>query len=196
MKKLLLSAAFSLVAGSALAAVTAQQLVSAYQSEGFTAIEVVTGATQIKVEAVRNGTKLEVIYDAASGAIVKQEQRPARARDANDSSIEVSTTTVDFTNANGQDLNDDHGRGRGRDDGPGHDLNDDHGGDRDDSASDDSLDDGSSGRDHSGRDHSGRDDSGRDDDRDDDHSGHGRGGDDRDDDDNDDDDKGGKGGKD
>ncbi|NBZ88245.1 PepSY domain-containing protein [Stagnihabitans tardus] len=161
MKKLLLSAAFVLSAASAFAAVTANDLVASYQADGFNAIEVTTGITQIKVEAVKNGTKVEVVYDIASGSILKQEQKPARARDLNDTSVEVQTSATDFTDGSDDDSDDDHGRGRGSDDGADHDVGDDHGGDRDDDdssghGSDDDHDDDRGGSDHSG--HGGGDD--------------------------------------
>lgn len=168
MKKLLLSAAFVLSAASAFAAVTANDLVTSYQADGFNAIEVTTGVTQIKVEAVKDGTKVEVIYDIASGAILKQEQKPARARDANDTSVEVQTSATDFTDGSDDDSNDDHGSGHGSDDGADHDAGDDHGGDRDGHSSghgsDDDHDDDHGGSDNSG--HGGDDDHGDDSDHD------------------------------
>ena len=47
----------------------AQQLAA----DGFRTLEVKNGPTETKVEAVRNGTKLEVVYDRATGQIVEQE---------------------------------------------------------------------------------------------------------------------------
>lgn len=168
MKRFLVSALFAGLSTTAQAAVTANDLVSAYQAQGYTAIEVVTGATQVKVEAVKNGTKVEVIYDIASGAILAQEQKRARPRDANDTSVEIGTSPGDFTTGMGDDSDDDgddrgRGRGRGSDDGADHDSDDDHGGDRDDNDDDDDHDD-----DHGGsHGHGGGDDDDSDDDSDD-----------------------------
>lgn len=171
MKRLmLLSAAFALSATMAMAAISASDLVTAYQSEGYTKIEVVTGLTQIRVEATKGTAKIEVIYDAATGAILSQEQGKAKRSDRG-TGVVLSTSTHDFLNSvgeddhgtMGEDAGDDHGE-MGDDDGPNHDANDDHGGE-DEGGNDDS-------------DHHGSDDEGGNEDGD--HhgstSGHGRGG--------------------
>ena len=173
MKKFfLLSAGLVLTATASFAAVTASQLAASYQADGFTAIEVTTGATQIKVEAVKSGQKLEVVYDIATGTILSQEQKPAKARDAEDRTVEVKATPGDFTGgATDDDGTPDQGKGdgvSGSDDGAGHDAGDDKGGSSgsgsggasgsDDGAGHDAGDDhgGSSGRSgHGGGDKSG-----------------------------------------
>ena len=67
MKRLmLLSTALIFAASMSMAAITADDLVAAYQAQGYTKIEVKTGLTQIKVEAVMGLTKVEVIYDATT----------------------------------------------------------------------------------------------------------------------------------
>lgn len=140
MKRLmLLSSALILSATMSFAAVTADSLVTAYQAQGYTRIEVKTGPTQIKVEAVKGTTKVEVIYDAATGAILDQETSRAKRKDRG-TGVEVSTENRDFLNANGHDNNGDNGNDdHGSDDhgadndhsghGSGHDMNDDHGND-------------------------------------------------------------------
>ena len=126
MKRLmLLTAAFTLSATMAMA-VTATDLVAAYQTQGFTKIEVTTGLTQIKVEAVKGKTKLEVIYDSTTGAILKKDSGWAGRPDRTPG-VEILTSTSDFFNGAGHD-----GAGNGghdSDDGANHDAGDDHGGD-------------------------------------------------------------------
>ena len=115
--------------------IDAQTLVAAYQDSGFTRIEVETGITQIKVEAIRDGQKIEVIYDIATGAILKQETERARGDDLRPG-VEISFEDEDFL-----DDDDDRGRGRGRDDdddrGRGNDDRDDDRGGNDDDDDDD-----------------------------------------------------------
>ena len=175
MKRLmLLSSALILTASMSFAAVTANDLVTAYQAKGYTRIEVKTGLTQIKVEAVKGNTKVEVIYDAASGAILDQETSRA-ARGDRGTGVEISTEARDFLSGGGSsdDNGDDNGDDANDDDGPHHDAgDDDHGSDdgdddgsdddndnQDDDAGDDDGDDDHGGdRDHKGHGQSGKDD--------------------------------------
>lgn len=176
---LLLSAALSFVASMSFAAVTAQGLVDDYLAQGYTRVEVVTGRTQIKVEAIGPSGKVETIYDTATGTVLKQEAERVTPREARQTGVEIRQRNRDFiklrrnastaSDDNGSDdsnddLNDDHG-----DDGVGHDANDDHGNDGPGHDAND---------DHGGDDDHGDDDHGGDDDRGDDHSGKGRGNDD------------------
>ncbi len=143
MKRLmLLTAAFALTATMAMA-LTATDLVAAYQAQGFTKIEVTTGLTQIKVDAVKGNSQVEAIYDSATGAILKQDSGFAPRRDRG-TGVQLRTSTHDFLGGDGNgdgngggggngdgnndgqhDQNDDHGSG----DGANHDAGDDHGGD-------------------------------------------------------------------
>ena len=149
MKRLLLSTALIFAATMSMAAVTADELVAAYQAKGYTKIEVVTGLTQIKVEATMGDAKVEVIYDAETGDILKQETSRATGSDLG-AGVEVTQESHDFVGANesgddnGEDLNDD------ANDDNGEDLNDDANDDNGDASNDDSNDD----NDHSGDDSS------------------------------------------
>jgi hypothetical protein len=67
------TAAIALSAGAAFAAIDANQLADSYLAEGYSYVEVKVGLTQTKVEAVKGTRKAEVIYDNATGAILKQE---------------------------------------------------------------------------------------------------------------------------
>lgn len=94
-KLLLLSAALFFPAGLAQASITAEQLVAAYQAKGYSAIEVTSAPNQIKVEAVSGSTRVEVIYDSTTGAILTQKQRLALLGAAGHA-VEVKTTADDF----------------------------------------------------------------------------------------------------
>jgi hypothetical protein len=143
MKRLmLLSTALIFSATLSMAAVTADELVTAYQADGYTKIEVKTGLTQIKVEAVKGTTKVEVIYDAATGAILDQETGRARRGDRG-TGVEISSEARDFlkpghsrnssaddSSADDSSADDSGADDHGSDDGQ-HDANDDHGDDHD-----------------------------------------------------------------
>ena len=171
------AAVLATIAAAGHAQSIADQVVSQLTAEGYTRIEVKTGPTQVKVEAIRNGRELEAVYDLATGAILKQEVNAIGADDDTTPGVEIDTRNRDFVDAAGNVHDDDDddgnrglgidrddddrpGRGRGRDDHMDDDDNDDnHGRDDDDRGSDDEDDD----------------DRASDDDDDDDDSGRGRG---------------------
>jgi hypothetical protein len=99
MKAIVLSLALAVLAGGAQAQITGAQILATFQQQGFTRIEVQSLGSTIKVEAVKNGMQVEVIYDTATGKIVKQDSHPVG-------------------HASGS---------HGSDDGAGHDAGDDHG---------------------------------------------------------------------
>lgn len=177
-RRLILTAAL-LFAGNAAMAFTTESVVNDLTGQGYTRIEVRNGLTQTKVEAIRGTEKLEVVYDRASGAVLKSETERVEADDDTTPGISIRERNRDFVRVSSSnddssdDDDDDNRRGRGSDDDDdddsrdwsGDDDGDRHGGrgsDDDDSSGDDSSDDD------------------RDDDRDDDHGGDrgGRGGDD------------------
>ena len=132
------------------AAINAQSVVDSLSAQGFSRIEVKTGLTQIKVEAVTGNSKVEVIYDALTGAILKQETSRANPDDLG-TGVEVSQEDHDFL---GQDSADNSGNDDGSADNAGDDGQDNSGpGSDDDSdgAGSDS-DSGDSGEDNSGND--------------------------------------------
>ncbi|MEL6620139.1 MAG: PepSY domain-containing protein [Pseudomonadota bacterium] len=136
---LMTTSAFVLTGSMAFANAFSDRVIQNLQADGFTGIEVKNGLTQTKVEAVRGNRKIEVIYDRATGNILKQEWEAAETDDLRDG-VEVQTRMRDFLD--GDDLNDDD--------------DDDDDDDRDDDDDDDDRDDDDD------------DDDDRDDDRDDD----------------------------
>ena len=76
------------------------QVIDHLQGQGFTRIEVKTGLTQIKVEAVRGNREVEIIYDSATGRILKQEVNRVDAGDDTAPGIERSREARDFVRVN------------------------------------------------------------------------------------------------
>ena len=79
-----------------------ESIVAQYQSEGFTRIEVDTGPRQIKVEATRDGRELEVVYDAATGAILYQAWERDRGRSDDRPGVYYDRDDDDWVDARGQ----------------------------------------------------------------------------------------------
>ncbi len=121
-KALMLSAALTFMAGVAQAAITVDDVVKSYTDGNFTSIQVVETATRIKVEAVKDGVKLEVTYDKASGDVVKREQSKASAEDLAKSGVAVTTGGTGSSDSMDDDTN-----GSDHDSGTGHDAGEDHG---------------------------------------------------------------------
>lgn len=168
----LLAAAFAFSANMALA-LTTDELIATYQSQGFTHISIKSGPTQIQIEAIKDGQKVEVIYDKATGATIKSEAHNIGTVGSADPGVRLREVDHDFAAdgaAGGHKGK--HGKdhvGAGEDDFDA-DLNDDANDDQGDDASDDNGDDhgGDFGDDNGGDD--GGDDHGGDD-GDDDHGG-------------------------
>ena len=172
------TAAAGILAGSlAMADALTDQVVADLQGQGFTAIEVKNGLSQMKVEAIRDNLKVEVVYDRATGQILKQEQESA-AGETIRPGVSIREEDKDFVRGarvsardeSEDDNGGDRGRGQGGDDDEGddndhrggHDDDDDRDDDRDDDDDDDDRDDDDDDRDD--------DDDDRDDDDDDDDS--------------------------
>jgi hypothetical protein len=155
MKTTLLSttAALALATSPVFAQSATDQIVADLQSQGFTYVEVKEGPSQIKAEAVRDGTKLEVIYDSATGEILKQESEAAEGEYAQRTGVEIDSDDEDFLDDDDMDESDDD------------ELDDDEEMDDEDRYDDDRDDDE---RDDDERDDDERDDDERDDEEDDD----------------------------
>lgn len=101
MKKKFATAAFVtlLSAHAASSQSFTDRVVSTLKEEGFQTLEVKNGPTETKVEAVRGSTKLEVVYDRATGAIVEQEVERFVGTLNDNRPIEVKTEDHDFSDA-------------------------------------------------------------------------------------------------
>lgn len=155
MKTKLFHAAAALIMSAtfAHAAITSDDLVAQYQAQGYTRIEIKVGTTLAKVEAIKDGQKVEVLYDLVSGAILKSETEAVRPG-------EDVTAGVEVRNVNDDKLDDDRGQGRGGNDDDDDDDSNDDGSDDDsgdDDSGDDDGDDDNSGSDDDGDDNSGDD---------------------------------------
>jgi hypothetical protein len=151
MKKMMftLSASAMLLGTAATADPFVDAVVSNLRSLGYEYIEIDRGLTQAKAEAVRGTQKIEVIYDIATGQILKQEYETAGPGYLGRTGVEIDFERRDYLD----DDDDDNGRSSsGRDD-----DDDDNG--RSGSGSDDDDDDNGrsgSGRDDDDDDHGGR----------------------------------------
>ena len=65
--------AMAMAATTAFSAIDTDALVQQLQDQGFTRIEVKIGMNRVKVEAISGDQKVEVVYDSATGAILKHE---------------------------------------------------------------------------------------------------------------------------
>ncbi len=144
-KLLCYTAAIALTTGAAFAAIDGNALADDYLAQGYTFVEVKVGPTQTKVEAIRDGQKLEVVYDNETGAIIKQETERADADDASRTGKQVRIVRRDFEDGDDHDDDDDHGSDHDDDDDD--DDDDDHGGNHG-SDHDDDDDDDDHGSDH------------------------------------------------
>jgi hypothetical protein len=134
------SAAIMLTTSAAFAAIDGNALADAYLAEGYTFVEVKVGPTQTKVEAIKGGTKVEVIYDNETQKIIKSEKEKADADEVGREGKQVRNVKSDFEDDAGDD-------GKGRDD---DDEDDDDDRDDDDSDDNDDSDDSDDGDDDNG----------------------------------------------
>lgn len=72
-KLLMTVSALVLSSTMAFAALSTDSVVADLQAQGYSRIEVKTGPTQTKIEAIKGSDKLEVIYDTATGAELTRE---------------------------------------------------------------------------------------------------------------------------
>ena len=135
-------AALLFSASMAFGAITASDLAAQFQTNGYTFIQIKTGLTQIKVQAVKDGVRVETIYDIATGDVLSTHSRTVGTIASTDPGVVIRVLTRDFlepsdgTEDHGPDgVDDDHGAdhsGAGTSDDSADDLtddsNDDHGG--------------------------------------------------------------------
>ncbi len=73
----------------------ASRLANAYLEHGYTHIEVETGPTQTRVEAYKEGMKVEVVYDNETGEILTRTVEPGVAEGPGDD-VEFNVESHDF----------------------------------------------------------------------------------------------------
>jgi hypothetical protein len=98
MKKLLLTttAFFGLLAGVASATPFTDQVITGLQAQGFDHIEIVQGVTQLKVEAIRGTSTVEIVYDLATGTVLKQETGTVEPGNDTTPGVEIASDDTDF----------------------------------------------------------------------------------------------------
>lgn len=112
MRKLILTttALVSLSVGFASANALAEKAVQDLQALGYTSIEVEVGPTQLRVEAYQPGTKIEIVQDLATGAVLKQETEtldPTEPDDDYTPGVEIEDVAQDFLDSEGRIISDD-----------------------------------------------------------------------------------------
>jgi len=133
-RTLTLTAAALLASSTVLRAeLSTQSVIDSLAASGYTATEINFNDTTVRAEATNGTTRIEVVYDRATGAVLKQETSGSERRSR-------SGTDDPATH----DLNDDHGGDDGVDD----DSDDDSGRDGSGHDGSDDSDHGSSGSDH------------------------------------------------
>ena len=96
-KFMLFTAALALSAGMAAAEpITGAGVLTTFKAENYTYIEVKEGLTQIKVEAIKGTMYIEVIYDKATGEVIKTESGTASAEDAAQTGTSLKLVDRDF----------------------------------------------------------------------------------------------------
>ena len=131
-RTLMMTAAFLFAGQMAFAALSTDTVVSDLTGQGYTRIEIKTGPTQMKVEAIRGTEKLEIVYDIETGAVLSQETGEVYQGENTTPGVEIGTDDDDFVD----------GSDDGNDSADGTDVNDDNSGDdNDNTGSDDDGDD-------------------------------------------------------
>jgi hypothetical protein len=97
-RKLMMSAALALMGTTASAAVSTDDVIQSLSAQGFTRVEVKRGLTQVKVKAIRGDQKLDLVLDALSGKILKQNMVPTLFFDNKTPGFFVSERRRDFLN--------------------------------------------------------------------------------------------------
>lgn len=120
----------------------AEDVVSLYKADGFTRFEVRNGITQVKIEAYRNGEKVEIILDKTTGEILKRETSPVGAFENDTPGVFIRERNRDFLDADDDDSTDDNDS---NDDDSNDDNDDDRAGSDDDSDDDNDDDDSDNG---------------------------------------------------
>lgn len=108
-------------------ALTTDDVIAAFEADGFTRIEVKQGPTQIKVEAIRGTEKVETIYDAETGEVLKSEVETVGPNENVTPGISIRNRDKDFVDV-GEDDDDDDDDEDDNDDDDDDDDDDDHGG--------------------------------------------------------------------
>ncbi|RUS63464.1 PepSY domain-containing protein [Pseudorhodobacter sp. E13] len=96
MKRVLALTLGAVLAGQMAYAITADEIVTDLQAEGYTRVEVRVGPTQIKVEAIRGTNKIERIVDSATGNVLKSESYMVDSGENTRPGVSIRTRDRDF----------------------------------------------------------------------------------------------------
>ena len=79
----------------AMASITANDVADAYKAKGYTVVSITTADSKISIHAVKGNTAVDVVYDAKSGAILKQSRGHATAREAIAGTVAAGNDSVE-----------------------------------------------------------------------------------------------------
>ncbi|MBS4011986.1 MAG: PepSY domain-containing protein, partial [Roseovarius sp.] len=96
MKPIFFAALVALLPAMAGASPLTDAKVAALQADGYDRIEVKTGRSQTKIEALRGAEKLEVVYDSATGQVLKREIESAAYDDDISVGVKYRSRDRDF----------------------------------------------------------------------------------------------------
>lgn len=122
-----LAAVIALAGTSVFAAIPVDDAVKALTDQGFGQIEVKTGATTAKIEAIRGTEKVEITIDLRTGSVLKQETGTV-ADDGSQTSTDDSTDDNGGTSGDDGSSDDNGGSSGGNGSGDDHGGNSGHGG--------------------------------------------------------------------
>lgn len=101
------AAVLALTAGGAIAESLTDQVIAYLTDRGYDRIEVKEGPTQLKVEATNGVDVIELIYDLATGELLKEEHEPLDGDDDFEDGVEYDTDDEDFLDDDEEDDEDD-----------------------------------------------------------------------------------------
>lgn len=99
--------ALGAIATQSMADAFADQVVADLQAQGYSVVEVELGPNQVKAEAIMGDTKIELVYDRATGEVLSREEEKADAEDMADTGLEIEQSASDFIDADGNEIDDD-----------------------------------------------------------------------------------------
>ena len=106
-----LTAAAFITGSAAFAGLTVESIAADLQAQGFSRIEITQGRSQIKAEATRGGERVDTVYDAATGDVIRSETRLGSSDDNRGSGVSIRSRDRDFVRDSADD-----GAGDSRDD--------------------------------------------------------------------------------
>ena len=100
------AAAFS--ANLAYAAIDQHALADSYIADGYSYVEIKQGPTQTKLEAIKDGVVVDVVYSNETGEIISQESQAVDPEHATMTGVEIKMVSADSEDAQNANHDGDH----------------------------------------------------------------------------------------